>query len=154
MKYPTALFLSVLSFVTATSISTADSHATDDAKEPNATKTVDEWAFPHGSGGSIKSIGIGDGPIQTSIIDTSKSFGDVWTFYAKKIGCDKKYVENTAYYDHGKTGDGRYLIRDIIKGDEPRRTFFVYTCPRFTVTAIVRPKSDGTIVDMTVVAHK
>jgi hypothetical protein len=154
MKYPTALLLAAISMVVATSINTAGSYAADDAKEPNANTIVDEWEFPHGSGGGIGTIGIGDGPIQTSIIDTKKSFGEVWTFYATKIGSDKKYAEQTAYYDHGKTKDGRYFIRDFIKADEPRRTFFVYTCPRFTVTAIVKPKGDGTIVDMTVVAHK
>ncbi|TWU08221.1 hypothetical protein [Stieleria varia] len=151
MKYSIALLFSI---VAAASITAARSHATDDGNEPNANKTVDEWTFPHGSGGGIQTIGIGDGPIQTSIIDTKKTFGEVWTFYAKKIGSDKKYAEETAHYDHGKTIDGRYFIRDFIKTDEPRRTFFVYTCSRFTVTAIVKPKGDGTIVDMTVVAHE
>ena len=147
------LFVS-FSLIATLPIGSLDGSPAGDAPEPNASKIVTEWTFPHGPDGGIQTIGIANGPIQTSILDTKKPFGEVWTFYAKKIGSDKEYGERKGYFDHGKTKDGRYCIRDLIRTGESRRTFFVYTCPRFTVTAIVRPDRDRTVVDMTVVTHK
>ena len=124
MKHTIRILLATLAVVTA-SIH-ANGNPVPKAAEPNAEKIAKEWAFPFGRGGEIKSIGIADGPIQTSIIDTRKSFGDVWTFYAKKIGSDKVYGKQRAYLSPGKTKDGRYLIRDVLRTDKRPGPLFIH----------------------------
>ncbi len=148
--------LACLGMVMAWSMAHADvpNSRTTRAKSADATELTEQWSFEAGSEGSVGTIGISKGPIQTTIIRTKRSFGEVWSFYAKKIGCKKKHEPKQLHYHHGEAKGGRFFIRDVPTGKKPRRTMFVFDCPGHTTTATAHETEQGVVVYLTVVARK
>jgi hypothetical protein len=100
-----------------------------------------EWTYPK----IETSGGASGGPIATLTITTEDTFGQVWDFYAKKCGFDKKFEEKHLYKWADKTRDGSYLINDYPSGEgaQHSHTIFVYEVPNLTVTAVVFRPDDG-----------
>lgn len=120
---------------------------------PDVKRISAAWSPPSDGESSRNALGSKDGPIELVSLFTDHSFGEVWNFYAKKIGIEKEYEEKKAYIHHGKTETGHFFLHDRAIGDAPRTTKFVHTSDHATVSVQLSIEGDGTRVELTVVAH-
>ena len=123
------------------------------ASSPDVKKISAAWSPPNDGQSSRNALGSKDGPIELVSLFTDHSFGDVWNFYAKKIGIEKEYEEKKAYIHHGTTEQGHFFLHDRAIGDAPRTTKFVHTSEHATVNVQLSAEGKGTRVELTVVAH-
>jgi hypothetical protein len=81
------------------------------AKAAEKGSQLNEWKFP---GAESQRMGNpGNGLVAADYV-TSKSFEEVWAYYAKKIGYEKEYRPNLTYGG----GTGQYLIQILNSTDE------------------------------------
>jgi hypothetical protein len=121
---------------------------------PTARDIAESWRFADDTATDKHFIGVG--PIESRTLYTENGmltggakYEEIWNFYAKRVGADRKYAKGTVQGVGGKANGGEYVILDRF-GPGLSTATFSFATQQYAVTVQLSATSEKDKVHLSI----